>query len=87
MVLGFGGFHQAHNYMKAIMKIMNDSGAEQLSATAGLCSEETGRNKFGERGNYYQILHALWILSEAMWRLFWEAFLTWAEEKDTTPDR
>ena len=66
MVLLLGGFHQAHNYMKAIMKIMNDSGAVQLIVTAGLCSEETARKIFGEKGNYYQILHALRILSEAM---------------------
>ena len=49
-----------------------------------VCSEGKTRKIFGEKGNYYQSLYALWILSEAMWKLFWKAFLTWAEEKDTT---
>ena len=66
------------------MKIKNENGAEQLIATAGLCSEGTARKIFRKRGNYYQALHALWIHSEAVLRLFWEAFLTWAVEKDTT---
>ena len=70
MVLLLSEFQQAHNYMKAIMKLMNESGTEQLIATAGLCSEETARKIFGEKGNYYQTLHALWILSEAMWIFF-----------------
>ena len=29
-------------------------------------------------------MHAIRILSEALWRLLWEAFETWASEKDTT---
>ena len=30
VVLLLGGFHQAHNYVKAICKIIRDSGAEDL---------------------------------------------------------
>ena len=84
VVLLLGGFHQAHNYMKAVLKIMNGSGAEELLVSAGLCQEGTAKKIFGEKADYYQSLHALWILSEAMWRLFWDAFEVWAEGKDTT---
>ena len=34
--------------------------------------------------DYYQSVHVIIILSEALWRLLWEAFETWASEKDTT---
>ena len=79
-----GGFHQAHNYVKAICKIMRDSGAEDFLVSAGLCLEETAKKMFGEKADYYQSMHAIRNLSEALWRLLWEAFETWASEKDTT---
>ena len=79
-----GGFHHAHNYLKAICKIMRDSGAEDFLVSAGLCLEGTAKKMFGEKADYYQSMHAIRILSEALWRLFWEAFETRASEKDTT---
>jgi hypothetical protein len=38
-----GGFHQVHHFLKAICKIMQDSGAEDILAGAGLCQEGTAR--------------------------------------------
>ena len=66
-------FHQAQNYVKAIYKIIKDSGAEDL-ATAGLCLKGTGNKMFGEKADYYQTMHTIRILSEAMWHMYWEAF-------------
>ena len=37
VVLLFGGFHQAHNYLKAICKILRDSGVEELLVSARMC--------------------------------------------------
>ncbi|KAL7370485.1 hypothetical protein ABVT39_002010 [Epinephelus coioides] len=82
VVLLLGGFHQAHNYMKAICKIIRDAGAKDLLVATGLCQEGTAK-KFGEKADYYQTVHALKILSEAMWHLFWEAFETSAADKVT----
>ena len=79
-----GGFHQAHNYLKAICKIMRDSGAEDFLVSAGLCLEGTAKKMFVEKADYYQSMHAIRILSEALWRLLWEAFETRASEEDTT---
>ena len=59
VVLLMGGFHQAHNFSKAVMKIMWDSG-EELIITAELCSEGTAKKIFGERANYYQSLHTIY---------------------------
>ena len=77
VVLLLGGFHQAHNYMKAICKIIRDAGAEDLLVATGLCEEGTAKKMFGEKADYYQSMHAIRILSEAMWRLYWEAVETW----------
>ena len=74
VILLLGGFHQAHNYMKCIGKIMSCSGAETLLSTAGLCAEGTANKIFGEKADYYQSLHAICILSEAVWRLFGGSF-------------
>jgi len=41
VVLLLGGFHQVYNYVKAICKIIRDSGAEDLLVTAGLCLKGT----------------------------------------------
>ena len=84
VVLLLGGFHQAHNYLKAICKIMRDSGGEDIIASAGLCSDGTANKVFGEKADYYQSMHAIRILSEAVWRLYWEAFESWTAERDTT---
>ena len=86
MILLLGGFHQAHNYMKAIFKIMRGCGAEEILVNAGLCLEGTAKKIFGEKADYYQSMHALWILSEAMWRLLWQGCETWAEEKHVAID-
>ena len=59
VVLLLGGFHLAHNYAKAIYKIMRDSGAEDLLVTAGLCQEGTAKKMFGEKADYYQSIHAI----------------------------
>ncbi|XP_030833483.1 uncharacterized protein LOC105441519 [Strongylocentrotus purpuratus] len=83
VVLLLGGFHQAHNYMKAVCKITREAGAEDLLVAAGLCQEGTAKKMFGEKADYYQTIHALRILSEAMWRLYWEAFETWAADRAT----
>jgi len=37
---------------------------------------------FGEKADYYQSLHAIRILSEAFWHLYWEVFERWASEED-----
>ena len=83
VVLLLGGFHQAHNYMKAVCKIIRDAGAEDLLVAAGLCQEGTAKKMFGEKADYYQTMHALRILSEAMWRLYWQAFEAWAADRET----
>ena len=82
VVLLLSGFHQVHNYVKAICKITRDSGAEDILVAAGLCQEGTANKMFGEKADYYQTMHAIRILSEAMWRLFWKAFETWVADKD-----
>jgi hypothetical protein len=82
VVLLLGGFHQVHNYQKAICKIFRDAGAEDLLVTAGLCLEGTAKKIFGEKADYYQSMHAIRILTEAMWRLYWEAFEAWAAERE-----
>ena len=79
-----GGFHQAHNYVKAIYKIIRDSGAEDLLMTAGLCQKGTANKMFGDKADYYQTVHAIRILSEAMWHIYWEAFESWVADRDTT---
>ena len=38
---------------------------------------------FGEKADYYQSIHAIRILSEAMWCLYWEAFETLISYRDT----
>ena len=80
VILLLGGFHQAHNFLHAVCKIMRSSGVEELVSGAGLCSEGTAKKILGERGEYYQSLHAIQILNEAMWRLYWEAFEIWLPE-------
>ena len=66
------GLHLAHRYVKVICKITRDS---------GLCQEGTATRCLG-KADYYQIMYAIQILSEAMWRLFWEAFDIWVADKD-----
>ena len=80
VVMPLGGFHQAHNYVKAICKIMRDSGAEDCLVSAGLCLEATAKKMFEEKAAYYQSMHPIGMLSEALWRLLWETFETWASE-------
>ncbi|KAJ4934022.1 hypothetical protein JOQ06_006830 [Pogonophryne albipinna] len=57
--------------MKAVCKIIRDAGAEDILVAAGLFQEGTAKKMFGEKADYYQTMHALRILSEAMWRLYW----------------
>lgn len=46
---------------------------------------------FREKADYYQSMHiirilskaVIRILSKAVWRLYWQAFETWAAERDT----
>lgn len=84
VVLLLGGFHLAHNYLKAICKIVRESGAEDILVLSGLCTAGTARKMFGEKAEYYQTLHAIRLLSEVMWRLYWDAFETWASEQVTS---
>ena len=63
---------------------MRDSGGEDIIVSAGLCSDGTAKNVFGEKADYYQSMHAIIILSEAVWRLYWEAFESWTAERDNT---
>ena len=77
-----GGFHQAHNYIKSICKIIREAGAEDLLVAAGVCQEGTARKIFGEKADYYQTMHALRILSEAIWRLNWQSFEAWISDKE-----
>ncbi len=67
VILLLGGFPFVHNYFKAICKIMRESGAEDLIGLAGLCKEGTANKMFGEKGEYYQSLHTIRILNEAIW--------------------
>ncbi|KAK1887687.1 Ryanodine receptor 2 [Dissostichus eleginoides] len=69
--------------MKAICKIIRDAGAEDILVAAGLCQEGTAKKMFGEKADYYQTMHALRILSEAMWRLYWQAFEACAADRET----
>ena len=39
---------------------------------------------FGEKAEYYQSLHALLILTEAIWKLFWEALQNWLQEDEVS---
>ena len=47
---------------------------------ASLCLEGTAKKIFGQKADYYQSMHAINVISEAMWRLFWEAFENWIAE-------
>ena len=82
VILLLGGFHQAHNFLKATLKIMRNSGGEELLCHSGLCQEGTANKIFGEKADYYQSLHALQIIAEAMWQLFWKAFINWLQENE-----
>jgi len=79
-VLLLGGYHQAQNYVKAIYKIIRDSSAEDLLVTAGLClkGQET---RCLERKQTITRLHAIRILSEAMWHMYWEAYESWVADR------
>ena len=46
MSLLLGGVHQAHNYMKAIFKIMRGSGADEILVNVGLFLEGTAKKIF-----------------------------------------
>jgi len=83
VVLLLGGFHQAQNYVKAIYKIIRESGAEDLLVTASLCLKGTGNKMFGEKADYYQTMHTIRILSGAMWHMYLEAFESWVADKHT----
>jgi len=50
--------------------IIRDSGAEDLLVTAGLCLKGTANKMFGDKADYYQPMHAISIISEAMWRMW-----------------
>ena len=80
------GLHQAHIFLKTIFKIMRNRGGEELLFRSGLCQEGTANKIFGERANYYQSLHALQILNEAIWLLFWEAFQIWLQNNEIPLD-
>ena len=82
VILLIGGFHQALNFIRAICKIMRDSGAEDKLVDAGYCKEGTARKIFGEKADYYQSLHAMRLLNEAVWRQFFSAFEDWNMEQD-----
>lgn len=69
--------------MKAVCKIIRDAGAEDILVAAGLFQEGTAKKMFGEKADYYQTMHALRILSEAMWRLYWQAFEGCAADRET----
>ena len=62
VILLLGGFHLAHNYLKAICKIMRESGAEEILIASGLCLEGTTKKIFGDKADYYQTMHAINIL-------------------------
>jgi len=38
---------------------------------------------FREKADYYQTMHTIRILSEAMWHMYWEAFESLVADKDT----
>ena len=77
VVLMLGGFHLAHNFLKAITKIMRGSGAEDILIAAKVFLQGTANKSFGDRGDYYQSLHGLTILYEVMLRLRCEAIENW----------
>ena len=50
---------------------------------SGLCLEGTAAMKmFGHKADYYQTMHAINILSEAVWRLFWKEFESWCADNE-----
>lgn len=65
---------------------MRNSGGEELLFRSGLCQEETAKKIFSEKADYYQSLHALKILTEAVWQSFWEAFQNWLQENKIVID-
>lgn len=86
VILMLGGFHLAHNYLKAITKIMRGSGAEDILVAAEVLLPGTANKSFGPNSDYYQSLHALTILYEVMLSLYWESFENWSikQNKDTS---
>ncbi len=66
VILMLGGFHLSHNYLKAISKIMRGSGAEDILVESGVMLAGTANKSFGDRGDYYQSIHALLALNEIM---------------------
>ncbi|KAJ3597778.1 hypothetical protein NHX12_001295 [Muraenolepis orangiensis] len=43
----------------------------------------TAMKMFGEKADYCQTIHALRILSEAMWHRYWDVFEVWAADRET----
>jgi hypothetical protein len=80
VILLLGVFHLAANYLRAIFKIIQDAGGEKLLTKAGLFTEATSRKVFGKKADYYQTLHAVNILSEALRSLYVDAFEGWLQE-------
>jgi len=62
---------------------MRDSGAEDLIVSASLCNQGTMKKMVREKEDYYQFMHTIRILSEAVWRLYWQAFKAWTAERET----
>ena len=45
--------------------------------------ERDSKQDVWRESSYYQTLHAIRILSEAMWRMYWVAFESWVADRDT----
>ena len=76
-----GGFHRALNYMGDIGKIMEGSGFEDCLIEAGVYSGAV-ISKIMAGKAYNRGIRAHKLLFEALSRLKWKAFISWAEEND-----
>ena len=83
MILRLGGFHLLMNFLRAIGKIMIDTGLVKIFVEAKVLLEGTANKVIAGKG-FYQAVNAHIELYESMLGLWWQAFEDWLllEHKD-----
>ena len=76
-----GGFHRALNHIGDIGKIMEGSGLEDCLVEAGVYNGAVISKIMAEKA-YNRGIRAHKLPFEALSRLKWKAFISWAEEND-----
>ena len=76
LILRLVGFYIAEYFMGAIGYFMKESGIEDVLVESKVCGRGTA-NKVMSGKDYYQMLRCHSLVSEAMIRLKWRAFIKW----------